>query len=432
MLAAMGVSSVEELFADIPEKLRFRGQLKLPPAMAEAQVLVHLRELAERNADLDRYTCFMGGGVYDRLVPAALTEIVGRTEFVTAYTPYQAEVSQGVLQSIYEFQSLITLLTGLDVANASVYDGATACAEAALMACSHTRRSQVLLAEGLHPEYRQVVETYLRHQGLATAVVPMRDGTLHLPALRDMLGSDVAGLVVQHPNFFGCLEQVRTIGELVHKAGALYVACVEPVSLAVLAAPGSYGADIAVGEGQPLGNPISFGGPHVGFMAARAELLRRLPGRIVGATVDRDGQRGFVLTLQAREQHIRREKATSNICSNQALNALVASVYLALLGPGGLRAVAEQSLQKAHYAQRRLLEVPGLQAAFQAPFFQEFTLSTDLDVNAINDWLLEHKIVGGLPLGRFDRRYGNLVLFCVTEARTRQEIDCLVELLRGL
>ena len=432
MLAEIGIGSVAELFADIPTEVRFKGRLSLPEALSEAELLTHLRELADLNADLDRYTCFMGGGVYDRLIPAALGELVGRAEFVTTYTPYQAEVSQGVLQSIYEFQSLICLLTGLDVANASVYDGATACAEAAVMACGHTRKDKVLLTEGLHPEYIQTVETYLGPQGLTTEIVPMKDGRVDMEALQDLMDGDVAALITQQPNFFGCVEQVVDIGRVVHDKKALYIACVEPISLAILTPPGEYGADIAVGEGQPLGNQVSFGGPHVGFMAAREELLRRLPGRIVGATVDQDNRRGFVLTLQAREQHIRRERATSNICSNQALNALAAAVYLALVGPKGLQSIANHSLQKAHYAEARMSEVPGFEPAFGAPFFQEFTMNVDGDVKELNELLLEEKIVGGLPLERFDPRYANWALFCVTEARTREEIDKLVAALRRL
>ncbi|MGI6082352.1 MAG: aminomethyl-transferring glycine dehydrogenase subunit GcvPA [Limnochordia bacterium] len=432
MLAEIGVDSVEQLFEDIPEEVRFRGRLNLPEQMSEAELIKHMQALAARNADLDTYTCFMGGGVYDRLVPAALAELVGRAEFVTTYTPYQAEVSQGVLQSIYEFQSLICLLTGLDVANASVYDGATACAEAALMACAHTRRDTILMAEGLHPEYRQVVETYLRPQGLKTIAVPMRNGRMDMEALRDHLGKDAAGLIVQQPNFFGCLEDVDIVGQAVHEAGGLYIACVEPVSLALLKAPGEYNADIAVGEGQPLGNAPGFGGPHVGFMATKKDLIRRLPGRIVGATVDQAGRRGYVLTLQAREQHIRRERATSNICSNQALNALTAAIFLALVGRQGLKDMAVQSLQKAHYAYARLCELPGFEPVFDAPFFQEFTLAVDQDVEKLNELLLEEKIIGGLPLSRFDSRYANRALFCVTEARTREEIDRLVTVLGRL
>jgi glycine dehydrogenase subunit 1 len=433
MLAEIGITSVEELFADIPTSARFRQALKLPAGCSEAETLRHLQELAAQNANLDAYVSFMGGGVYDHLIPTALTDIVSRNEFVTAYTPYQPEVSQGVLQSIYEFQSLICLLTQMDVANASVYDGASACAEAALMACNQTRRATILMAEGLHPEYRAVVQTYLEQQNLKTVVVPLLNGTLNLEALHDLLTPDVAGVIVQHPNFFGNLEAVREIGSAIHAAGAIYIACVDPISLGVLAPPGAYDVDIAVGDGQSLGNQPSFGGPSFGFMAVKEALLRRLPGRIVGETVDHNGRRGFVLTLQTREQHIRRERAASNICTNQALNALCATVYLSLLGKQGLAAVAKQCLQKAHYAQKRLSTLPGWRMAFpQAAFYQEFALESDDDINTVNERLLEQKIIGGLPLARFDQQYSNLALFCVTEARTRSEIDRLVDALRTL
>ena len=431
MLAAIGVSSVDELFADIPANLRVKGELELPPAMAEAQVLAHMRQLAGCNANLDEYACFMGGGIYDRLIPAALPALVNRSEFVTAYTPYQAEISQGVLQSIYEFQSLICELTGMDVANASVYDGATACAEAAIMACGQTNRSLVLLAEGVHPEYRQVIQTYLQPQGLQVATVPLRSGQLDKAELAQMLFGEVAALVVQQPNFFGCLEEMQELSDAVHAAGGLFVAVVEPISLGLLAPPGSYSADIAVGEGQSLGNAPSFGGPALGFMATRQKFVRRLPGRIVGATVDGVGKLGYVLTLQTREQHIRRERAVSNICSNQALNALVATVYLSLLGKEGLREAAWLSWQKAHYAQTQLVEVAGCRPVFKAPFFQEFTLYTGHSPQELNTRLLKEKIIGGLPLEQFGSQYTDMTLFCVTEARTKEEIDRLVQVVQA-
>jgi glycine dehydrogenase subunit 1 len=392
MLAEIGVKSVDDLFAEIPSAARLRQPLNLPAGCSEAEVFSHLKTLAAQNADLDTYACFMGGGVYDHLIPAALTDIVSRNEFVTAYTPYQPEVSQGVLQSIYEFQSLICLLTQMDVANASVYDGASACAEAALLACNQTRRGTILMAEGLHPEYRAVVQTYLEQQDLKTVIVPMQNGTINIEALSDLLTSEVAGVIVQHPNFFGNLEAVYDIGKAVHAAGAIYIACVDPISLGVLAPPGAYDADIAVGDGQSLGNQPSFGGPSFGFMAVKEALLRRLPGRIAGETIDHSGRRGFVLTLQTREQHIRRERAASNICTNQALNALCATVYLSLLGKQGLAAVANQCLQKAHYAQKQLCALPGWRAAFsQASFYQEFTLECDHDIDATKEKTLRGK-----------------------------------------
>lgn len=431
MLARIGVTTVDELFADIPAHLRIKGELALPGPMAEAQVWTHVRELAARNVNLDDYASFLGAGIYDRLIPAALPAIVSRSEFITAYTPYQAEVSQGVLQSIYEYQSMICELTGLDVSNASVYDGATACAEAAILACGHTGRDLVLLAEGVHPEYRRVVETYLRSQGLQVAAVPLYQGQLNFSALQEMLSSKVAAVLVQQPNFFGCIEDMPALSAMVRRAGALFVAVVEPISLGLLAEPGSYGADIAVGDGQSLGNPPSFGGPTLGFMACRQEFVRRMPGRIVGATTDAAGRSGFVLTLQTREQHIRREKATSNICSNQALNALCATVYLALVGKEGLREAANLSLQKAHYAADQLVQVPGFQAAYAAPFFQEFTVQVERDPAEINARLLEEKIIGGLALERYGSQYAGQMLFCVTEARTRAEVDRLVRVLKA-
>lgn len=433
MLEVIGVSSVDELFADIPADLRHEGDLNLPAAMFEAELQAHLSELAGQNATLDGNACFMGGGAYDHLIPAAVRNLVNRHEFVTAYTPYQAEISQGVLQGIYEFQSYICLLTGMDVANASVYDGGSACAEAAVMACRHTGRSRVLMLEGVHPAYRQVADTYLKRQGVETAVVPMQCGRVDLTALQDMLTNEVAGVLVQHPNFFGNLEPVHAIGPAVHAAGALFAACVNPISLGVLAPPAAYGADIALGEGQPLGNPISFGGPYLGFLAVRQELIRRMPGRIVGATVDHKGRRGFVLTLQAREQHIRREKAASNICTNQALNALAATIYLALLGKQGLVEVARLCLQKAHYACELLTRIPEWRRAYpEAPFFHEFTLTTERDVAELNERLLAHRLIGPLPLTQFGPQYAGQALFCVTEARTRAEIERLAGALRSL
>src|SRR5690606_8765813 len=305
---------------------------------------------------------------YDRLVPAAVSHIVQRGEFLTAYTPYQPEISQGVLQATFEYQSMIAHLTGLPVANASMYDGATALAEACLVACAHTRRDRVVIPMTVHPEYRHVTETYVRHQDVEVVGIPRKGGCIDLDQLREAVNDKTAAVVVQHPNFFGSLEDVDAIGEIARSAGALYIAVVDPISLALLRPPGEYGAHIAVGDGQPLGNAVSFGGPYVGFFATTTELVRRIPGRIVGETRDTEGRRGFVLTLQTREQHIRRERATSNICTNQALNALTAAVYMALLGPEGLREVAEQSVRKSHYLRNRLLTLPGVEAPWDAPF----------------------------------------------------------------
>lgn len=432
MLAAIGVKSIDDLFDDIPEHLRLRRRLQLPEALSEADTLRHLRELAARNANLDEYVSFLGGGAYEHLIPAALESILERGEFKTAYTPYQAEISQGVLQAMYEFQSFITLLTGLDVANSSMYDGASALAEACIMAAAHTQRGRVVLSAGIHPHYRQVAATYLRYQGIEVRVAPLAGVATDAARLAALVDRDTAAVCVQHPNAYGTIEQMEPLVQAAKQQGALFVAVVDPISLAVLKPPGAYGADIAVGDVQPLGTPPSFGGPYAGFMAARQYLLRRLPGRIVGKTTDREGRVGYVLTLQAREQHIRRERATSNICTNQALIALRATVYLALLGKEGLREVAYACLQKAHYTRRRLLELPGWSAPPQPWFFREFVVRPPVDPAELNRRLAEYKIFGGLPLGAWNPELADALLVCVTEARTRSEIDRFVDAVREI
>jgi len=433
MLEAIGVSGIEDLFSDLPQAIRLTKPLNLPPGMAELELTRHLKKLAAQNFDLDQYTSFLGAGAYDRFIPAAVDQILSRSEFYTAYTPYQPEVSQGTLQSIFEFQTMICELTGLEAANASTYDGATAMAEAGLMAAAQTRRSKVLVSRGVHPEYRWVLQTYLAAQNIEVTEVPLQNGTTDLKALNELLDGEAAGLVLANPNFLGNVEtEIGAAFDAAHARKALAVAVVDPVSLAILAEPSSYGADIAVGEGQSLGNPVSFGGPYLGFMATTSQLLRRLPGRIAGQTTDEKGRRGFVLTLQAREQHIRREKAASNICSNEALCALAATVYLSLLGKQGLRQVAEQSLKKAHYAQKRLTELPGVEATFNGPFFQEFVVKLPVDGQKVNDHLLRAGIIGGLNLGAYYPELKGHQLICVTERRTKTEIDTLVEMVGEL
>lgn len=427
MLQQIGVASTEELFEDIPQGLRFQGRLNLPPGLHEPELLRHMRELAAKNRHLDELVCFGGGGAYDHVIPAAVGTIISRSEFYTSYTPYQAEITQGVLQTIFEFQTLICQLTGLDIANASVYDGASACAEGMIMACSHTGRSRVLVAETVHPEYRLVVETYLRHQGITVETVPAKDGLVDAAILRQMLGDDVAGFLAQQPNFYGHLEPVREASDAVHRAGGLFVVAVDPLSLGILEPPGAYGADIAVGEGQSMGNPLSFGGPYLGFLAAKEALIRRIPGRIVGETVDNQGRRGFVLTLQAREQHIRRHRATSNICTNQALNALAASAYLALVGKEGLREAALLSFQKAHYLARRLEEIDGVRRPWRQPFFKEFVIETPLSADELQARLVEAGFFAGPTFSQVGLEPERALIVCATEARTRDEIDRFVE-----
>jgi len=432
MLEELGLRSVAELFSDVPEVVRFRGKLDIPPAMSELELLRHLGQLTGANGHVDEYTCFRGAGAYDHFIPCAVKHITGRAEFYTAYTPYQPEVSQAVLQSIFEYQTLICQLTGMDVANASMYDGATAAAEAAIISSyALPGRRRVVVSSALHPEYRQTLQTYARGPKLEVVEAPCENGITAADRLGRMVNEETACVIAQQPNFFGCIEDMAALGEVARASGAHFVACVDPVSLGILKPPGEYGADFVVGEGQGLGVPLGFGGPYLGFFAATGRLMRRMPGRIAGVTVDAEGKRGFVLTLQTREQHIRREKATSNICSNEALCALAATVHLCLLGKQGIREVAEQSLKKAHYAQRELAKA-GYPPRFAAPFFKEFAVRSPVSVERVNGELLADKIVGGAELGRWYPGLADCLLIAVTEKRTRQDIDRLIGRMGGL
>jgi len=433
MLAAVGVRDVGELFADIPEEVRFRGTLNVSEKMSEPALMRRMRSLAGRNADFDRYACFLGAGIYDHHLPSVVQHIVSRSEFYTAYTPYQAEISQGELQAIFEFQSYICELTGMAVANSSMYDGATALAEAGALAAGATKRTKLLISRAVHPEARQIVRTYARGQNLEVAEIGLKDGVTDLEALSAALSGETAAVLVQSPNFFGCLEDMAAIGSLAHGAGALFVVSANPLSLGLLEAPGKLGADIVVGDVQPFGVPASLGGPTCGYFAVSEPLMRRIPGRLVGQTVDREGKRGFVLTLQTREQHIRREKATSNICSNQALIALSAAVYLSVMGRQGIREVAGLNVQKAHYAARRLSAVKGCGLAFASPFFNEFALRLPegTDIARLSRRLLDAGFIGGYDLGRDYPEMAGHMLIAVTEQRTREEIDRFAEELEG-
>src|SRR3990172_5413903 len=413
MLATIGVGSIEELLERIPAKARLSRPLNVPAAMAETDLVRHLRALSALNANADDYACFLGAGSYDHSVPSPINHLVSRGEFFTAYTPYQPEASQGTLRTIFEYQTMMAELTGMDVANASIYDGASSLAEAALMAHAVTGRDAILLSRGVNPLYRQVGETYCEGVDLRLRSVPLGDGVTDLDALRKALSEKTAAVVVQYPNFFGCLEDVRTAGEIAHSAGALLVVVADPVNLGLLTAPGALGADIVVGEGQGLGVPMSFGGPGLGVFAAKQDLVRRMPGRLVGATVDRDGQRGFVLTLQTREQHIRREKATSNICTNVALCALMATIYVSILGKQGLRKVGELSVAKAHYAAKTFAAIPGVRLRYGAPFFKEFTLELPKSPERVVKRLMKDKILAGVPLKVLDRQHKDCLLVAV-------------------
>ena len=429
MLRVIGAASVEELLVKIPPKARLSRPLALPPALAETDLIRHLKTLADANADADRYACFLGAGSYDHYVPSPINHLVLRGEFFTAYTPYQPEASQGTLRTIYEYQTMLAELTGMDVANASIYDGASSVAEAALMAHAATDRAEVVLSRGVNPLYRRVTATYCGGPRMRLREAGAPGGTTDLAAATRLCGPKTAALVVQSPNFYGCLEDIASVAEIAHAAGALLIVVADPVNLGVLAAPGKLGADLVVGEGQGLGVPMSFGGPNLGVFAAKKELVRRMPGRLVGATVDRDGRRGFVLTLQTREQHIRRAKATSNICTNVALCALMATIYLATLGRHGLVKVGELSAAKAHYAARRLTALSGVSLRFQAPFFKEFTLKLPKPPDRVVARLAKERILAGVPLKAFDRALADCLLVAVTEKRTKEEIDAFAQAL---
>ena len=432
MLSAMGLQTLDDLFTPIPEPLRFRGELDIPARMDQISLTRHYTRLARRNVNADEYPCFLGAGIYDHYVPPTVGAITGRSEFYTSYTPYQPEVSQGVLQSIFEFQTLLCELFGMDVANASMYDGATALAEAAIMAGEITGRKRLVIPDTVHPIHRQVFGTYVQHMNMSVDLIPATNGVGDARALTDAITDETAAVLVQHPNFFGHLEDVQALSQAAHDKGALFVVSVDPISLGLLTPPGEYGADIVVGEGQGLGCPMGYGGPLLGLFACKTRFLRRLPGRIVGQTKDADGRRAFVMTLRTREQDIRRERATSNICTNEALYALAATVYMATMGKQGMRQVAELCLQKSHYAAAEIAKIDGYSLPFSnRPFFKEFVIQTPQDPDVLNEKLLERGIIGGLSLKPHDPELGNAMLVCVTEQRTKEEIDAFVAALHS-
>jgi glycine dehydrogenase subunit 1 len=429
MLQAIGVSSVQDLFYDVPADLRY-PKLKLPRALTEMELTQELRDLTARNANLDEHACFLGAGAYKHFVPATVPHLVFRSEFFTAYTPYQAEISQGTLQTIFEYQTLICRLTGMDAANASHYDGATAAAEAAILALNHlSDRKKIIVAPTLHPEYRATIRTYLAgHDDLR--VVGDENLSATLDAVLDKhLDSDTACVIVANPDFLGQMRDLQTIADRVHAAGALFVVSAYPISLGLYQPPRAYGADVVIGEGQALGNAIAFGGPYLGIFATTEKLQRKMAGRLVGETTDTKGRRGFVLTLQAREQHIRREKASSNICTNQALCALAACVYLSTLGKEGLRRVAELCYHKAHYAAKKINALSGYRVDLKQEFFNEFVVECPAPAAAINARLRAQKIVGGYDLSRDYPHLQNAMLVAVTEVNTREQIDEFVSAL---
>ncbi len=430
MLARTGVASVDDLFCCIPEAVRLKRPLDLPPAQSELELVRTIEAMGRKNAGTG-LVAFLGGGAYEHFIPTVVDYLSSRGEFVSPYTPYQPEVSQGTLQAVFEFQTLVCQLTGLDIANASLYEGGTAVAEAVLMAQRVTNRNKVVLARSLHPQFREVVRTYIKNLGVEAVEVPFGpDGRVDAAALAKALDDQTAAVVYQSPNFFGVVEDVAALSAAAHGVKALSVAIVaEAVSLGLLEAPGKLGADIAAGEAQSLGVPLSFGGPYLGFMACKKEFLRQMPGRVTGQTVDRDGQRGFVLTLSTREQHIRRERATSNICTNQALCALRATIWMETLGKQGLRELARQNAQKAAYAAGRLAAVKGVKKAFSGPAFNEFVLVLPKPWPAVEAALKAKGLVGGYGLGGDYPELANAALVCVTEMRTKDQIDRLAQAL---
>jgi glycine dehydrogenase subunit 1 len=435
MLGAVSAMNIGDLFSDVPEAVRRREPLALPPGLSEAELAEELRRLAAGNTPASAMVSFLGAGIYDHYVPAAVDAVVGRSEFATAYTPYQPERSQGVLQTIFEYQTAICELTGMDVSNASMYDAGTALAEASLIAGGQTRRGTIVLSAGIHPEYRQVLATETAGYGPRPQLVDLSPGAAtDLTALRAVCGPDTAAVVVQQPNFFGALEDLAAAAEIAHDAGALFVVVADPLSLGILEAPARLGADIVVGEGQSLGNAMNFGGPGLGFMAVTQRLLRRIPGRLVGETVDLEGNRGFVLTLQTREQHIRREKATSNICSNHALNALAATVYLSWLGREGLPELGLLCVRKAAYLKSRLLDIPGVTAFTEGPLFREFAVRLPQPAAELVEALAGQGFLAGVPARRFAGSFpgaaahdlDDVLIVAVTERRSRAQMDAFV------
>ncbi len=427
LLEEIGVGSVDALFEDIPAEIRERSRLKKWEAMSEIEIHRRMDELGRRNKSLSDLVCFRGAGAYDHYIPSAVKEIVGRSEFYTSYTPYQPEISQGTLQAIFEFQTMIADLAGMEASNASMYDGATSTAEAAIMAVTDTKRRKVLVSRGTGPEVRSVMETYCRFRDIELVEVAMDEGTVSIEDLRSKVDKDTAGVVVQSPNFFGIIEDLSGIKGAIEDKKVKFIVNTDLLSMGVLKSPGSLGADIVVGDAQSLGNGILFGGPYLGFMAVNKKLIRKMPGRIVGESIDTEGRVSYVLTLQAREQHIRRYKATSNICSNHGLNALAATVHMSLLGKKGLEEVANQCLQKAHYTMKKLTEGGRYRLKYDKPFFKEFLVESKGNPGDINRQLEERGILGGYLVGRDYDELSKGILLCVTEKRSRDEIDKLVE-----
>lgn len=430
MLELLNASSVDALFEDLPAEIRLDGELNIPEAVPEPLLLKKMQQLAGQNINANQYPTFLGAGTYDHYIPSVVNHMISRSEFYTAYTPYQPEISQGELQAIFEFQTMVCELTGMDVANSSMYDGFTSLAEAASLAVAHTKRSKVIVSEAVHPESRAVLKTVAVGQTYIMEETRLDGDVTDLKKLEEQVDQTTAAVIVQYPNFFGSIEDLAELKKIAAAKGALFIVSANPLALALLEAPGNLGADIVIGDMQPLGIPMSFGGPHCGYFAVDKKLMRKVPGRIVGQTSDDQGKRGFVLTLQAREQHIRRDKASSNICSNQALNALASAICMSALGKQGIRDMAQLNIEKASYMAKRLKE-KGFIIENQAPFFNEFIVELPLPVKQVNAKLLEAGIIGGFDLGS-EYGFENQMLIAVTEQRTKEEIDQFINVLEAV
>lgn len=432
MLKAISVPCIDDLFQDIPEQIRMKNELNIPKGLAELEVERIMTKLANKNQSFEKSTCFLGAGMYDHYIPSVIKHLAGRSEFYTAYTPYQPEISQGTLQAVFEYQSMICNLTGMDISNSSMYDGATAAAEAVVMAVETTKRKQIIISETLHPDTKKVLNTYARFKGWKLIEIEAVDGSTDIEKVKQALTKDVAAVIIQSPNFFGIIEEIEGLEESVHANKSLLIMSVDPLSLGVLKNPRDLGADIAVGDGQSLGGNVNFGGPGLGFLNTTDKLMRKMPGRIVGETNDDRGNKGYVLTLQTREQHIRREKATSNICSDQTLMSIAAAVYLASIGKEGIKEIGAQCIKKSHYAMKALTASTKYKPLFDKPFFKEFAIQSEVAVSTVNEKLIEQNIIGGYDLSKEYPKHKNAMLLCITEKRTKSEIDELVKVMEGI
>lgn len=433
MLGVIGLNSADQLFEDIPAEFRLNRELNLPKAKSELEVMNYMQSLAAMNKSVSDMPCFLGAGAYDHYVPTVVDAIISRSEFYTSYTPYQPEISQGTLQYIFEFQTLITRLTGMDVANASLYDGGTACAEAAIMACANAKRKEIVVSKTVHPGSMAILKTYCHGQNIKLIEVEAHNGVTCLDDLKAKITPNTAGVLLQSPNFYGIIEDIEKAVEIAHEVKKCsFILSTDPFALPILKTPAEYGCDIVVGEAQSLGLALNYGGPYVGIIAAKEDYMRKMPGRLVGETIDLDGKRGYVLTLAAREQHIRREKATSNICTNQGLMTLACAVHMCTMGKQGMKEAAMQALNKAHYAFEKLTASGKFKPLFEGPFFLEFALTSDIPAEKVVKTLLENGILGGYEIAKDFPEHKNALLFAVTEKRTKEEIDKLVEVMEAM